>query len=122
MLIERPSNDGWRPRHLELPGGKEEQEESPLTTLRREVLEETGLVVEVNPRPVHEGQYTFPEGKYRGNLYVVTTYLGTVGTTEVTLNIEHSGSNWLTLNEAFSRLLTEPTRDALTAHQHQTHT
>lgn len=45
MIIKRPSYDGIHSGQLALPGGKKEQDETPVQTAIRETLEEVGVTV-----------------------------------------------------------------------------
>lgn len=90
-----PQND-YKPGEWDVPGGTAEAGEEIEITLKREVLEESGLEIEI-----HEPLYIFtnlgslPEKQYFQSVYRCSCIGG-----EVKLNPdEHDEYQWLTLDE-----------------------
>ena len=89
-----------RCEYFDLPGGKMKLNESAEETLRREILEETSLLV----RPIHLLQHwDFINDDY---LIMGVIYLCEILEGEITLSNEHDYYEWLPLNEESIRLLT----------------
>ena len=59
-LITQRSPKGSLPLKWEFPGGRTEEGESDMVALARELLERTGLEVEVRERVVH-AEHTYPD-------------------------------------------------------------
>lgn len=108
----RPELDGlW-----ELPGGKIEGAESPLTAALREVEEETGVSLEVArvSALLHAGTYTCRHKCGMDVAYLILTYqFWTNGQPVVRHNEEWAAASWLGFDEALQLELTPATRDVL---------
>ena len=89
-----------RCEYFDLPGGKMKLNESAEETLRREILEETSLLV----RPIHLLQHwDFINDDY---LIMGVIYLCEVLEGEITLSNEHDYYEWLPLTKESIPLLT----------------
>jgi len=96
LLVMQMDAETW-----ELPGGRMGADEEPLDGLRREVREETGLVVEVN-EPVHTAAWRNDVG--RGRYSVV--YWCETDSTAVSLSEEHCDYEWVSPRTARDTFLT----------------
>ena len=84
-------------RRVDLPGGRMRFGESPVAALRREVAEETGLVIEVGA-PLQTWHYVKEQFQLIGINYLCTYQAG-----EVVLSDEHERFAWLTEREMSAR-------------------
>lgn len=84
LLVRRSEEDDIGPGMWEFPGGKVEHSEDPEDSLRREVLEETGLNVSI-VRTLYTWSDTF-----HGDHYVGITYLCTSEGGNILLSNEHT--------------------------------
>lgn len=103
LLIQRNLDDANNPGLWEIPGGKIDSGELPLTSLIREVKEEVGLNIRpISPTLAGWSYYITGQGKYAGMLYLP---LYTVFETndEVSLGTEHCSLSWLPWAEAVSQ-------------------
>ncbi len=109
-LRRSPANES-APGLWEGISGRVEPGEQPLETARREVREESGLTVEIEPRPV-----TAYVAKRNQDDMLVVVYRGRAPSGEVVLSDEHDASAWMTPREfaeaCASALLVEAARMA----------
>ncbi|MDE1833020.1 MAG: NUDIX domain-containing protein [Candidatus Micrarchaeota archaeon] len=100
FLFLRRSNhtENWR-RKWQLPGGRMEWGESPLDTMRREVMEETGLSLR---GPVLAGAYTSMIRSRKGVEYhtLLIVFHARTRSSRVRLSDEHDEYRWMTVREA----------------------
>jgi 8-oxo-dGTP pyrophosphatase MutT (NUDIX family) len=92
-LRRAPANES-APGLWEGISGRVEPGEQPLDTARREAREESGLVVEVEARPV-----TAYLAKRNQDDMLVVVYRGRASSGEVVLSDEHDACAWMTLPE-----------------------
>ncbi|OGI18240.1 MAG: hypothetical protein A3J06_02315 [Candidatus Moranbacteria bacterium RIFCSPLOWO2_02_FULL_48_19] len=85
LVLKRSALDDHLPGVWETPGGGVDKEESPQEALKREILEETGLVVTIG-RPFN----VFTFRKDTGEFKVGITFLCKYESGEVKLSEEHS--------------------------------
>lgn len=76
--------------HWQLPGGKQDQDESPYQTLCREVLEEANLTV-----LSADHNYRIDTVEYKGDTHEVKTFLVTAWEGEVKISKEHTDLMWI---------------------------
>ena len=92
LIVRRSPKEDTMVGIWEFPGGKVEKGEAVYQTAKTEVLEETGLKVKIN---LHLGQHITDDK-------VMTAFLATSDTPNVTLSHEHDAYKWVTLDEALS--------------------
>ena len=85
LVLKRSALDDHLPEVWETPGGGVDKEESPQEAFKREILEETGLVVTIG-RPFN----VFTFRKDTGEFKVGITFLCKYESGEVKLSEEHS--------------------------------
>ena len=118
-IIERP--DGkillvrthkWR-HLLGVPGGKIECGETQEAALKREILEETALVVRDVRFVTVQESITSPEFYKPAHMLLLNYSCRVDDTAELTLNDEAEASLWVTPSEALRLDLNTPTRQLL---------
>lgn len=75
LILRRGEHEGFLPNYWELPGGHEEKSDGSLEyTLKREILEETGINFSMTPEVLKESEFEYLDGsKTTEILYLVTT-------------------------------------------------
>ena len=95
LLVKRPENAVHKPGVWEIPGGRLSLGENPFDGLKREVLEEVGLDIEVlNPLKVHH--FTRQDGQKITMIVFVCKALNE----NVKLSAEHTVHKWIGFDEA----------------------
>jgi 8-oxo-dGTP diphosphatase len=92
LVIKRSLNSRGYPGCWDFPGGKLEQGEAAKTGLKREVMEETSLEIEVLS-PV----FTYTEFVYSNNMYIL--YECKLISGKISLSNEHTEYKWATKEE-----------------------
>lgn len=115
LFIQRHPLSRYSPNLWEVPGGKTEPDEEPMEALAREVLEETGLTIEVDSGFVHQECRIVPDGPRAGQQYTGLFSVGRVTGGELNLSSEHADAVWLHLHEldTIAATLTPGVRRAL---------
>lgn len=113
LLIKRSQDDTYMPGKRELPGGKLESGQDITNALEREVLEETGLAVQLLDKIAYWHSEILSSGKYKGLPYIVLVGLAKTLGGEVRISDEHDDFVWLTRNKVFDYDLVPETRAAL---------
>jgi len=106
--------------HWDLPKGHIEKGEKTEETVRREVLEETGLSdLAIIPgfKKTIQYQYAWPPKVKEQELRMkfVAFFLGETNTKEVALSDEHIGFSWLQYGDALEKLTYKTAKDVLIA-------
>lgn len=99
LVVKRADNDEYFSGSWELPGGGVDENETPQESLKREVLEECGLKVEVG-KPL--GVHNFSINENGKEVQVIEiTFLCRLEDSEqqVALSHEHSDFQWISQSE-----------------------
>ncbi|MUV59125.1 NUDIX domain-containing protein [Halogeometricum sp. CBA1124] len=94
LVVQRTTDEGW-----ELPGGRLGAEEDATEGVQREIVEETGLAVDLG-HPVHATAWRNDDDNGRFGVY----YYGRVTERAVSLSHEHVEYEWLPPGRAEQRL------------------
>lgn len=101
LFLKRSEDDDFLPGFWDLPGGGMEYGETLHDAIKREVMEEVGVEIEII-RPVAANTY------YMGELQRIdTTFLCKLVTSNIKLSEEHTGYKWLKIDEIESIKLHE---------------
>lgn len=113
LLLHYPSSSKAKRDYWDLPKGHIEKGEDILDTVRREVLEETGLGgIEFIEGFKETIRYFFRIGK-ENILKFVTFFLAETKTKEIKISPEHIGYKWLPYQESLSLLTYENAKEIL---------
>lgn len=114
VLILREADtyeEGTNHGRYHLPGGRINVGEPFLEGLRREVTEETGLVIDIN-QPVYAGEW-FPVIKGTPNQIVAIYFRCMPLTHEISLSLEHDDYKWVDLSEISNYDIMAPEPEAI---------
>ena len=104
ILLLKRSNKVESGGEWNLPGGGLEENEKPLDSIKREIVEEVGIeVADIKPY----GSYSF---KNNDDNLIVIYYKSQISSADIKLNWEHDDFRWVTRDEALSMEITEVTR------------
>lgn len=110
LFIQRAQKMGDESEpHWDMPGGRINEDEPLHTALAREIMEETGLQLDDEPRLVN-AQDIFVQ---KADLHVVRLTYTAVGSGEVVMSDEHQHGQWLSLDDARKLNLDPYLRDTL---------
>lgn len=99
LYVKRSRSDSYHPGLFEFPGGKVDPDEAGIDALRREVKEETGLVIEpitdsLESSEIYVDQSVIEKGKYGGMLYISRFIVSRIVAGDVNLSNEHEDFCW----------------------------
>lgn len=98
LVIKRSDDAEYKPDVWEFPGGRIEEGECLIETLKREVKEETGIDIDVGePLKVHKFRRLDED-------ITLTCFLCRHISGSVVLSDEHSTYEWINIDEAHSRV------------------
>lgn len=112
LLIKRHSTDKKDQNKWEVPGGKLDVGEDLLLSKRREVIEETGLLIEEIKPLVFAHSYVIKDGGYKGFTYISLFSVNKVKEGEVKLSEEHTDYAWVDYKDLMDFDLTPETKRA----------
>ena len=95
LLIRRRSNDVHKPGQWDIPGGRLELGEDPIAGLKREVLEEVGINVEIE-MPIDIHHFTRDDGQ---KITMIIFWCKPLST-DIVLSEEHQEHKWVSLESA----------------------
>lgn len=119
LLVRRAKDDGHDPGLWEVPGGKLDEGQDLEEALKREVIEETGLEIEIISPLAFTQSRVMQEGKYAGLPYVRLFYIGKSMSGELTLSNEHSEAVWIKLSQLEDYVVRGDVTKAVTALRQQ---
>lgn len=111
LLLLQLSDNKTESKRWGVPAGKIEMEEAPEEGVRRELFEETGIVLDSNHRIPFLGRLYIrkPEIDYTYHLFKVDF----PSASPITLSKEHSAYKWVSLEEARNLALMDGAKEAL---------
>ncbi|GMR18989.1 MAG: NUDIX hydrolase [Patescibacteria group bacterium] len=116
LLLQR-SLDGVKsnPGKWEIPGGLTEFLEDVIPALKREVKEETGLIIyPSSTRPLTFVSVVSGTGRHIAHVFLCERFRRSRGLEgDITLSEEHQDSRWATVEEALDLSLVPTTREVL---------
>lgn len=95
LLIRRRSNDVHKPGQWDIPGGRLDLGEDPIAGLKREVLEEVGINVEIE-MPIDIHHFTRDDGQ---KITMIIFWCKPLST-DIVLSEEHQEHKWVSLENA----------------------
>ncbi len=113
LFLQRSGNDRNNAGLWEFPGGKLDVGQDLSHALEREVMEETGLLVEPSSRLVFAESFVIGDEPYKGLPYVALFGIAHVVGGKFKLSHEHDASLWANFNNALDLDLTAESRKAL---------
>lgn len=102
LVLKRAKNDDHQPGVWETVGGGIDEQMSPQEALKKEIIEETGLEVEIG-EPFHVFTFTKDTGEFKIGITFLCEYVSG----EVRWSNEHSEYRWIDPNE-FKKLNSIP--------------
>lgn len=106
LLLRRSDDQDWQGGEWEIDYGRLDQFEDPITGLKRELFEETGLQ-EIQVHSILSTWHIFRGPVKAENDLIGITYHCTTKSTAITLSHEHSAYQWIDAAEAL-KLVTVP--------------
>lgn len=114
LLIRRSTHEKKNTGMWEFPGGKLDVGEDISQSTVREVFEETGLIVETEPQPIHAESYIIRDGKYKGLAHAILFWMAHRVGGDLKLSNEHDQHVMESCDIALEKYaLTPETRKAL---------
>ncbi len=112
LILQRNKNEGIYPNMWELPSGKRESLESSEDSLRREIMEETGLNIEII-MPFSVFDYQIKKQNEIRDSTQINFLVKPADGSEVKLSPEHQTFAWINKNEINKYNLTKKTKKVL---------
>ncbi len=106
LVIQRASDDRYRPNEWEFPGGKLELSEDISSSIHKEVSEETGLDIRIQNQIAYVESYIIPEGRYKGRTYVGIFGTAITAKPGISLSSEHQAYSWVNQKSCTKNKLT----------------
>jgi len=115
LVIKRSPANQNNSGKWEVPGGKVDEGENLAQAQMREIMEETGLSVQLIRLFAFSDRFVINAGRYEGLLYVVSFSVARLvqENQPVVLSTEHSDYAWVSYKEMLARDLTNETRKAV---------
>jgi 8-oxo-dGTP diphosphatase len=99
LSLKRAADDHSRGGNWDLPGGGYEQGELVIDAIKREVMEEVGLVVGDLTPVFFTNHMGVEEGFFQGDTVFATCYASSDWEGEIVLSSEHTEYKWITPEE-----------------------
>lgn len=113
LIVKRTDRESF-PGKWELPGGKLSSFENLNELLKREVFEETGLVVRVTEQNAYINSHVVNEGKYRGFTFINIVSFAEAIAGNVKLSEENTRYKWVKQGELLNQDLADYVKLPLT--------
>jgi 8-oxo-dGTP diphosphatase len=94
LILRLPKNNEFPTKMWMLPGGRLESDDQPEDGLRREVLEETGLNVDI-VAPIHTARWGIEDPQKYSVFYLCHV----IGGSDAVISSEHVDSRWIGFDE-----------------------
>jgi 8-oxo-dGTP diphosphatase len=112
LIIKRSPTDNMNACKWEVPGGKVDEGQDLTQAQTREVLEETGLLVEPTERLVYVDSFVIGNDPYKGLPYVVLFSVTRLVGGKFALSAEHTDHAWVRYDKMLAYDLTSEVRKA----------
>jgi len=113
LMVKRSADDDFMPNSWELPGGGTEYGEEPEKGLKREILEECGIEIEVF-KPLTTGTYYMKKAdEETQRVEIVFSTMMSDPDQEIKLSEEHSEYQWFTFEQINKLQLSDFMRNIL---------
>lgn len=112
IIVKRTKTDRHQPGLWEIPGGKLDEGETLAQAHKREVMEETGLLIEPAAQLFFPDSYIIPNDPYKGVFFVTLFGIAKLVGGTLELSSEHDDSAWVTYEEMLSYDLVPKVRNA----------
>lgn len=99
LILKRCGSAGHDAGKWEFPGGKLDRQEDLFLALKREILEETGLQVELKDKVFHVGSEIISEGKYKDFTYIEICGIANIVGGQLKISEEHDDMAWVSFEE-----------------------
>jgi len=99
LLLKRRDNDPHNPGSWDIPGGRIDLSEQLEAALKREIMEETGLNVEISV-PFEAHTFTRDDGQF---IIMISYACKLSGQQKIKLSEEHTSFEWVNVDEVASR-------------------
>ena len=99
LIIKRCPTDKKDANKWEVPGGKLDEGEDLLLSKKREVKEETGLLIEQTEPLIFTQSYVIEDGGYKGFTYISLFSVNKIKKGKVKLSEEHTEYAWVSYKE-----------------------
>lgn len=113
LLLRRAKKESYL-EEWEIPGGKLRSLEVLHESLKREVFEEAGIIIEIENLPLHISSFVSPEGTYKGWTYINIIHSAKVIAGKIVISSEHDKYGWFSKEDIFKLNLTPYIRMQLT--------
>ncbi|MEK9201264.1 MAG: NUDIX domain-containing protein [Patescibacteria group bacterium] len=99
LVLKRFSADTTEPSKWDIPGGKLDSFEVLSESLKREVFEETSLVVKITKPTLYLHSHVLNKGKYQGFSFIEIISEAEVTAGKIKLSLEHDSYRWISPTE-----------------------
>lgn len=112
LVLKRSKSDSYNSNKWEVPGGKLDAGQDLTHAQEREVMEETGLLVQPTNPMVFVESFVIGEGRYKGLPYVALFSITKVIGGNLAISNEHQDHKWVSYQDILSYDLTTEVRKA----------
>lgn len=113
LFLQR-SRENSSPLKWELPGGKLNSFEVLGELLRREVFEETSLIIKIEKPAIYINSHVVSEGKYKGHTFIEIVSEASLSAGRVEISSEHEAFRWVLAKDIFNLDLVDTSKMPLT--------